>query len=1000
MSVNHLNFDFDQMKEYDHSSGFIEYGDMGSRNEDNSNVGRLGGMPTSNEQRFMDDVPMFTLEQVDYKPKGIQQMLVCSNRIIIATQYSRIIRLDLNNPSDLEEIEFTRRPEERIYKIFLDPTGHHLIISMETEEVYYIHSTWKKPKLQAKWRVNLIESIAWDAADVTPQTILIGNNKGKIWETTISSIEKGIFEKLDFSQKEPMLKQLRLATYAVCLCLKLYFSDDGSPISGMRLERAQNRYFAIITTPSRIFQLIGGPTIENLFQPDNIRFDELPTSLSYSELAFYAKSSISLPTSFAWMIGSGIYHGDLIFGSQNPGDKFTTAISILDFTRKDHRGNPLPPLAFALTQFHFLFLYEDKLQAIGKLNGQIVYEYSFNPKQIRLKGLCVDSANGTTWVYAENIVFELCIRDEDRNAWKLYLERGQFETALEYAKEPYASDKKDMIWATQADYYFKENKFELAANFYGKTHKIFEEITLKFINANQRDALKSYLLQKLQNIPRRDTTQKTIICTWLTEIFIAKLNTLRTTPGQQGNYQKIQGDFRQFINSYKDCLNQATTFHIISSHGAIDELLYYAELIEDYERVISYHIQHQAYDVALNKLTTLKSTHQDLYYKFCPVLFHFIPYQTVNVWMQSPFLNPRKLIPSLMRYDQSRAGRPENQAIRYLRYCVQNHNQDRAVHNYLLSLYVKQDDDSQLLTFLQSPDVYYDLKYALRLCMKEHKLKACVIIYGSMGLYEEAVDLALTVDISLAKENADKLKDEDEALCKKLWLRIARHVVEKDNNIKEAMEFLQHCPLLKIEDILPFFPDFTVIDDFKEEICKSLEDYNQYIEELKNEMDDATSSADLIRKDIQNLRNKFGVVRGDQKCDICSYPVLTKRFYLFSCQHVFHSECLISEIMRHLDSHTRQKVRELQVIVDSGGGMSTKQQQQPNNNNQSNQHNIGNSSNMMIMGDEMSQEESIKNELDRIVAKECLYCGDIMIRSIEKPFIAEDEVDVIRSWEI
>jgi hypothetical protein len=30
-----------------------------------------------------------------------------------------------------------------------------------------------------------------------------------------------------------------------------------------------------------------------------------------------------------------------------------------------------------------------------------------------------------------------------------------------------------------------------------------------------------------------------------------------------------------------------------------------------------------------------------------------------------------------------------------------------------------------------------------------------------------------------------------------------------------AMEFLKQSDLLKIEDILPFFPDFVLIDDFK-----------------------------------------------------------------------------------------------------------------------------------------------------------------------------------------
>lgn len=35
--------------------------------------------------------------------------------------------------------------------------------------------------------------------------------------------------------------------------------------------------------------------------------------------------------------------------------------------------------------------------------------------------------------------------------------------------------------------------------------------------------------------------------------------------------------------------------------------------------------------------------------------------------------------------------------------------------------------------------------------------------------------------------------------------------------------------LLKIEDVLPFFPDFVTIDNFKEAICDSLERYNKQV---------------------------------------------------------------------------------------------------------------------------------------------------------------------------
>jgi len=37
----------------------------------------------------------------------------------------------------------------------------------------------------------------------------------------------------------------------------------------------------------------------------------------------------------------------------------------------------------------------------------------------------------------------------------------------------------------------------------------------------------------------------------------------------------------------------------------------------------------------------------------------------------------------------------------------------------------------------------------------------------------------------LAKANADKVDDPDETLKKKLWLRIARNIVEDQKNIKK-----------------------------------------------------------------------------------------------------------------------------------------------------------------------------------------------------------------------
>lgn len=41
--------------------------------------------------------------------------------------------------------------------------------------------------------------------------------------------------------------------------------------------------------------------------------------------------------------------------------------------------------------------------------------------------------------------------------------------------------------------------------------------------------------------------------------------------------------------------------------------------------------------------------------------------------------------------------------------------------------------------------MHYKLDYALRVCSHNNRTQSCVHIYSQMGLYEEAVDLALEV---------------------------------------------------------------------------------------------------------------------------------------------------------------------------------------------------------------------------------------------------------------
>jgi hypothetical protein len=183
----------------------------------------------------------------------------------------------------------------------------------------------------------------------------------------------------------------------------------------------------------------------------------------------------------------------------------------------------------------------------------------------------------------------------------------------------------------------------------------------------------------------------------------------------------------------------------------------------------------------------------DLYYRFASVLMRHAPRETVDSWIRQSSLSPKRLIPALLQHPKSQT----SQAIRYLNHVIKAYNStDVTIYNLLLTLHVTAngqdaDADGPLLEFLSTcPDdpvterPYYDLDYALRLCKANGKTQACVLIYSKMGLYEDSVDLALDKgDLELAKTNADRPEDDDD-LRKKLWLKIAKYVVQEKQDIK------------------------------------------------------------------------------------------------------------------------------------------------------------------------------------------------------------------------
>lgn len=610
----------------------------------------------------------------------------------------------------------------------------------------------------------------------------------------------------------------------------------------------------------------------------------------------------------------------------------------------------------------------------------------------KVLGTTVDSQRKTYWIYTTASIFELVVHQEDRDVWRVYLSRGSHELALRHCK---TSTQRELVLSAQGDRAYEEGKYIQAAQAYAQSFaRTFEEVVLRLLDVDARDALRYYLVSRLERLRKSDTTQRTLLATWLVEMYLGKLDDLDDLAASQAasadvdNYRVeaglVEEELRQFLVTYKGDLDRRTTFSLIGRHGRSEVMLHYAGVVGEWERVVRYWIERKEWEKAVEVLSGLKedSGHLVLYYRFSTILMRHAARTLVDAWLRQDALKPRKLIPAMLQHKPAKG--QTNEAERYLRHIIwEQDNTDAAVHNFYLTLLAGQESEYQqaskvnghpdesngttsattegpLLSFLLDGPAdpltgmpYFDLDYALRLCSSRGLHGASVRIYAKMGLHDEAVDLALQEgDVDLACACADEAgsgssssgatDEEVDALRRKLWLRVAKHVVtsssptaSSEESIRHSISFLSLAPphLLTIEDILPFFPDFTLLDPFREEVCAALDAHAARIDTLQGEMEAAAKSAEHIREDIAKLSERFVTVEEGEQCGLeCGKgPVLggtvggtaqgQGQFYIFPCRHAFHADCLVQDTTSRLPPRALRRLVEIQGQLAKAAGL-------------------------------------------------------------------------------
>jgi len=120
---------------------------------------------------------------------------------------------------------------------------------------------------------------------------------------------------------------------------------------------------------------------------------------------------------------------------------------------------------------------------------------------------------------------------------------------------------RDLVNAAHAEAFFSNGQYIQAAQKYALTTRSFEEVTLRFVDAGERDALRYYLVARLLRTRKTDLTQRMMLATWLVEFFLAKANDLEDLIASESASHDVEdlraertlleNDLRDFFETYK-----------------------------------------------------------------------------------------------------------------------------------------------------------------------------------------------------------------------------------------------------------------------------------------------------------------------------------------------------------------------------------------------------------------------------------------------------------------
>lgn len=219
--------------------------------------------------------PIFELGRVQYAiPAPLVSLAVASDFLCMGLSTNLIIMIELSRPDQVTKLNIQRKTSEMtLYKLFLDPSGRHLIVTSTQGENWYLFRGWKRFKQLKNFKM-VIESISWNKSallsssnSTSSREFLVGGRNGTVHEALLDA-------------EEDFFKSQERYIYPV------YTLPERQPVTGIQfqyLSTDARQAIVVITTPTRIYQLFGpvdrrGDESNRVFSPLFAKYRDTPPS--------------------------------------------------------------------------------------------------------------------------------------------------------------------------------------------------------------------------------------------------------------------------------------------------------------------------------------------------------------------------------------------------------------------------------------------------------------------------------------------------------------------------------------------------------------------------------------------------------------------------------------------------------------------------------------------------------------------------------------------------